>query len=288
MKITRSQRVGEDLFCEDIEEELKVLYPENTKITNCESIGKKIGKLKILYCVDSKWSTIYWMCRCECGRYFIASNTFLSKESVPNCGCLKEKVKERKKKEKERPSFIFDGDFLMLSIPGSIQQKHGGPPSTKKLSSQQVSVNEKIKGSTGEKIIHKLLEDAGINFTREEIVTLSDNTKGRFDFFVEGKYFIEYDGAQHYKIVDKWSGEQGLLNRLHKDALKNEYCMNERIPLIRIPYTEKEITLDDLKLETTRYLFYNGEEIHPDDIYYLCHESENSVFSRVDFESSLL
>lgn len=286
MKITRSQRVGEDLFCEDIEKELRLLYPEDTTLVSNNLAGKKFGKLKVWYRINSKWNTIYWMCRCECGKYFIASTNFLNEQGVPNCGCLKQEVKERKQKRKVQPKFIFDGEFLMITPAKKIKRFYGRPLSKEevKLNNRKIpkqKVDKTIKGSIGEKIIHKLLEDAGINFTREEIVILPDNTKGRFDFFVEGKYFIEYDGEQHYKAVDKWNGEEGLYKRKHKDMLKNEYCMIERIPLIRIPYTIEKITLEDLKIETTHYLFYNGEEVHPDDIYYLCHESQNSVFCEV-------
>ena len=37
------------------------------------------------------------------------------------------------------------------------------------------------------------------------------------------------------------------------DLLKNKYCFEHHIPLIRIPYNV-EYNLNDLKLETTRFL----------------------------------
>lgn len=61
---------------------------------------------------------------------------------------------------------------------------------------------------------------------------------------------IEYDGIQHFQ-----NGHfKTLLEITRKnDLLKNKYCFNNNIPLIRIPYDE-EYTIDDLKLETTRFL----------------------------------
>lgn len=39
-----------------------------------------------------------------------------------------------------------------------------------------------------------------------------------------------------------------------RDNIKNNYCFKNNIPLIRIPYTKKNITINDLKLETTQFL----------------------------------
>ena len=50
------------------------------------------------------------------------------------------------------------------------------------------------------------------------------------------------------------------------DLLKNEYCFYNNIPLIRIPYNEKYV-VDDLKLETTRFLLTPENE----EMYYLSH-----------------
>ena len=59
---------------------------------------------------------------------------------------------------------------------------------------------------------------------------------------------IEDDGAQHFKPVKYWGGEKTFLEIQERDALKNEYCKNNGIKLVRIPYTLKNITLEDLCL----------------------------------------
>lgn len=69
-------------------------------------------------------------------------------------------------------------------------------------------------------------------------------------------YIIEYDGIQHF--------EQGhfhnTCNITHKnDLIKNKYCFNNHIPLIRIPY-DADYTRSDLKLETTRFLITPDNE----------------------------
>ena len=47
------------------------------------------------------------------------------------------------------------------------------------------------------------------------------------------------------------------------DLQKNHYCFDNNIPIIRIPY-DAEYTIDDLKLETTRFLLTpeNEEEYY--------------------------
>lgn len=97
--------------------------------------------------------------------------------------------------------------------------------------------------SKGEQIIREHLIDNKISF--KDQYTFDDLTGVgggllRFDFAVfdsSGKLelLIEYDGEFHYKDIH----EDGSLEvqQIH-DKLKNEYCENNNIPLLRIPYWE--------------------------------------------------
>jgi hypothetical protein len=51
---------------------------------------------------------------------------------------------------------------------------------------------------------------------------------------------IEYDGIQHFESVDYFGGELGFINTQMRDNIKNEYCKNNNIKLIRIPYWDYE------------------------------------------------
>lgn len=70
-----------------------------------------------------------------------------------------------------------------------------------------------------------------------------DKLKLPFDFYLpEYKTIIEVDGEQHYlpvRFSSKISEEEALI-RLDKtkthDKIKNEYCKNNKIKIIRIPY----------------------------------------------------
>ena len=74
-----------------------------------------------------------------------------------------------------------------------------------------------------------------------------------FDFYLpEYNVCIEYDGKQHFQFVNTWGGYDEFVNRKIRDTIKNEYCKNNGIKLIRIPYWEfdniENILLNKLKL----------------------------------------
>ena len=105
--------------------------------------------------------------------------------------------------------------------------------------------------STGELEVKTVLENINSVFKQEHYIKY--NGQGMyFDFVVcDGKtikYAIEYDGEQHFKPVDFFGGEDGFKETKRRDKIKNEYCMEKKIPLLRIPYTEfhniKEIVSD--------------------------------------------
>lgn len=78
--------------------------------------------------------------------------------------------------------------------------------------------------------------------------------KRSFDFYVNNSYIIEFDGSQHFKYTNIGWDTKEHFERTHKsDLIKNKYCFEHNIPLIRIPYNAK-YTFEDLKLETTRFL----------------------------------
>ena len=77
-----------------------------------------------------------------------------------------------------------------------------------------------------------------------------------FDFYIDNKYIIEYDGKQHYDPKYAWNSFQYEQTKNH-DEMKTQWCKKNNIPLIRIPYTHlNELCLDDLKLETSKFIIW--------------------------------
>ena len=60
-----------------------------------------------------------------------------------------------------------------------------------------------------------------------------------FDFYLKDlNICIECDGLQHEKAVDIFGGEEQLKIQKRNDAIKDNYCLNNKINLIRIKHTE--------------------------------------------------
>lgn len=84
-----------------------------------------------------------------------------------------------------------------------------------------------------------------------------------FDFGIYNNdtliYLIEFDGIQHFDETHHNWGEGHFERTRRNDLIKNKYCFDNNIPLIRIPY-DAEYNLNDLKLETTRFLLTKENE----------------------------
>lgn len=104
--------------------------------------------------------------------------------------------------------------------------------------------------SENEKNIYLLLKKGNIPFVYDKTFSdCLDKTYLPFDFYINNNYIVEYDGQQHFKNIKFFNFET---IRKH-DLIKNKYCFENNIPLIRIPY-DAEYNLKDLVLETTRFL----------------------------------
>ena len=100
--------------------------------------------------------------------------------------------------------------------------------------------------SKGEKKIRKQLEEHKVNFVQEyRFNDCRDIKPLPFDFYLKDKnLLIEFDGPHHFKEV-KWFGKntpeemkeyfEGVKRR---DKIKNDYCKEKGIQLLRIPYTD--------------------------------------------------
>jgi very-short-patch-repair endonuclease len=97
--------------------------------------------------------------------------------------------------------------------------------------------------SKGELKIHNYLKNENINFIQEHKFSNCKNIlKLKFDFYLpDYNLCIEYDGIQHFEVQDFFGGEKALQNLQKNDNIKNEYCKNNNINIIRIRYDENII-----------------------------------------------
>lgn len=102
--------------------------------------------------------------------------------------------------------------------------------------------------SYGEKKVAKILDEMNIPYKREHIfISCTNMKKGKscrelpFDFYLpELNTCIEYDGEQHFKESNLY-GPEKFLSTQANDKLKDKYCIENGIKLIRLHYKLKDL-----------------------------------------------
>ena len=110
------------------------------------------------------------------------------------------------------------------------------------------------KKSKGEVKISRLLEKYRIKYISQ--YKFDDCKFYRylpFDFYLpDYNCCIEFDGKQHFQNTNTFYNYEETHNH---DIIKNNWCKENNIPLIRIPYTHlKDLKIEDLLLETSKFI----------------------------------
>jgi very-short-patch-repair endonuclease len=116
--------------------------------------------------------------------------------------------------------------------------------------------------SKGELEIRKWLESKNIIFEKEKTFEDCLNVgRLRFDFWLpDYKTCIEFDGLQHFKAIKQFGGQEDFEKTKQRDLIKNKYCKDNDIKLIRINY--KNLKRGDISevLDKTFSDFYDIKE----------------------------
>ena len=164
----------------------------------------------------------YWICKCKCGKIKSVRSDIL-KRNNQSCGCA---TKERMKNQTVD---LTKQRFGMLTVLNQAKRE-----------------NVKTKDS-----FWLCQCDCGNICTVQASNLKSGATKS---CGCNHKSFGEQKIAQ-LLTSDGWDGEIGLQRNREHDAYKNQWCKDNNIPLIRIPYTHYEdLCLEDLLLETSKFI----------------------------------
>ena len=109
-----------------------------------------------------------------------------------------------------------------------------------------------LSGSKAERFLYSYFKDNNIAFRAEKKFTNELWVKFySYDFYLhKEKLIVEVDGIQHFKWVTFFtSTEKEFKDRVKTDNLKNKYCLQYRIPILRIPYIYS-VTDDKDKIES--------------------------------------
>lgn len=217
--------------------------------------GKRFGRLIVLEKTKKdKVGHQYWLCQCDCGNQKEISATSLIEGHTKSCGCLHSQITHNrtfKDITNQRFGKLIAKEYLIKN-----QQSYwkcecdcGNTTivATKNLNNGHTQSCGCINYSIGEKNIIDILIKNKITFIKE--YTFKDLPKRRYDFYLpDYNRLIEFDGIQHTGKLTTWvSTIEEAQSLQQRDQEKNNYALQNNIPLVRIPHTERDnITLEML------------------------------------------
>lgn len=238
------------------------------------TIGKKFGDWTVLEIEvknpNSKAKRVRKgaLCECKCGKKQYIEYRALYDGRTTNCGCEWHKqVAQKKYNNNIIPIGTKFGKLIVIADAG--MKKYNKHFSTCQCECGNIIdvANTHLKNghtkscgcsteSFGSQKIKQLLKDNNIKFISEYTFSDFKSSQGvpyRFDFAIfkdkELYEIIEFDGAQHFSPQKGYYEGQFEKIQLY-DKIKNDYCKQKNIKLIRIPYTEEDnIDLKMLELE---------------------------------------
>jgi hypothetical protein len=246
--------------------------------------GQRFNRLIVIerdYNKKDKSRQAWWKCKCDCGKEISVRGQCLRNGNTQSCGCYGTEKRNEAIRKSEKV-FAHCKEMAQLNKKDMLGYQIGkltvieATDLNKKGSAiwkckcecgniTYVTQNCLHKGdskscgcikSFGEEQITKILINNNIKFEREKQFNdciLPSGKLARFDFYVNNQYIIEFDGKQHFVENDFF--QQSLEEIQEYDKIKNQWCFNNKIKIIRIPYTHLEnMCLEDLLLETSNYI----------------------------------
>lgn len=217
---------------------------------------------------------IYWKCRCQCGAEKEIRADILKAGTTKSCGCWKNQVFIENNKIRQTLDLTNQRYGKLVALEKTDMRKDGRVVwkcicdcgneylcDTHSLQEGRTKSCGCLK-SYGEEIITNLLLSSNLPFTTQKTFDScrfkDTNYLAKFDFYVNDSYLIEYDGEQHFYYKDSpytWNTKENYEKVIQHDEIKNYWCKENNIPLIRIPYFHLEkLTIEDLLLETSSFI----------------------------------
>jgi very-short-patch-repair endonuclease len=94
--------------------------------------------------------------------------------------------------------------------------------------------------SKNEVLIEEILKKENILYETQKIFNNCVYKQPlKFDFYLPNKNLcIEFDGEQHFRPIIFFGGEEGFIKTKIRDDIKNNFCLENNIRLIRIKFNE--------------------------------------------------
>lgn len=228
--------------------------------------GQKFGRLTVIKDSGLRASnrSVKWECLCECGNICYKTSTSLKSNHFQSCGCyLKDWMKENKVKDITGQKF---GKWTALERTDELADSNSYKwicqcecGTIRKVDLHSLTSGRSLScgclKSKGEEKIAQSLSKLGIKFIKEyagfdDCLNKETNARLRFDFYLpDYDCCIEYDGIQHFQSGTGWNSESHLIKTQINDSIKNQYCEDNKIKLIRISYLDFDKINSDYLIE---------------------------------------
>ena len=210
-------------------------------------VGQQFNRLTVIERVENRNKIVYWKCKCSCGNIVEVSSWNLRSGHTQSCGCL-----QKENTSKESVIDIAGKRFGNLLVLRQGESKNGKAywicqcdcGKIKEIAGIYLR-NGNVKScgcliSSGEKYIEETLNKLEIKYEKQKFYKGLIGVGGgllRFDFYLpDYNLLIEYQGKQHYTQYYRFGGEEEYNKRIEHDRRKREYCKENNIDLLEIPY----------------------------------------------------
>lgn len=210
--------------------------------------NQRFGKLVAIKPTNERKSkSVVWECKCDCGKIFYTSSKSLRGGRTNSCGCLR---KWNNMKDISNQRF-----GKLVAIKPTEMRKNNSIVWECKCDCGNicyVDTHSLNRGNTqscgclkskGEMKILQILQKMNIDFEYQKTFeTCKLEKELKFDFYINSlNLIIEYDGEQHFHPIEFLGGEKRFKEQQFYDNYKNNWCKDNNIHIIRIPYTDLNI-----------------------------------------------
>lgn len=214
--------------------------------------GKTFGSLTVL---QMQWDVrpTRTICKCSCGNFANVRSAQLTSGKTTSCGHNQRDATSRAN-TKNWTGVVsrFGVEFISQDYKNSAGQwvwacrcgicgsRFSALPA--KVMNGHITSCGCRRRSSKEEMIKSILDSMNVNYIEQYRF---ENCKNRytlpFDFAImDGDrvlLLIEYDGKQHSEPVEIFGGSNGYRETVSRDLIKDSYCKENKINLLRLPYT---------------------------------------------------
>ena len=232
----------------------------NRNHVNINIIGERFGKLIVVKDSGRRAcnGSVLWECICDCGNITYASSANLKRGHKQSCGCNKNEYVNSLKID------IIGRKYGLLTVIEELDRSQYKRRTYRcicdcgneiiidgaSLTTGHTLSCGCLTRSHGEFLVEEVLKENNIEFINQyKFDDCKNERKLPFDFYLpKNNICIEYQGKQHYQVVEYFGGENGLKERQRNDLIKKNYCIEKNIQLLEIQYGETKENIERMIL----------------------------------------